>query len=108
MKERLEYLRAELRSERISTEELIELQSLADFIDKDDVELLEAAGVEEFEATKVEIFNTRVEDLISQIEHLIGLMPDKGDSSTESQKVNLTQRLNEFSYAVNGVEESDF
>jgi hypothetical protein len=46
-KERLEYLRGELRAERISWGELHELQSLADEIDPGDVELLEAAGVPE-------------------------------------------------------------
>ena len=46
-KERLEYLRQELRAERISYGDLAELQSLADYIDDNDVELLEAAGVEE-------------------------------------------------------------
>jgi hypothetical protein len=46
-KERLEYLRQELRAERISYGELAELQSLAEHIDNEDVELLEAAGVEE-------------------------------------------------------------
>jgi len=45
IKERLEYLRGELRAERISWEELAELQDL--HIDPSDVELLEAAGVEE-------------------------------------------------------------
>lgn len=45
---RLEYLRGELRAERISTGELIELQGLAEHIDSGDVELLEAAGVPEF------------------------------------------------------------
>lgn len=45
---RLEYLRNELRAERISYGELYELQSLASHIDPSDVELLEAAGVEEF------------------------------------------------------------
>lgn len=49
IKKRLEHLRAELRSERISYGELIELQSLAEYIDKNDVELLEAAGVPESE-----------------------------------------------------------
>lgn len=44
---RLEYLRGELRAERISWGELAELQSLAEHIDPDDVELLEAAGVPE-------------------------------------------------------------
>lgn len=48
IKDRLEYLRRELRAERISYGELFELQSLSDHIAKDDVELLEAAGVPEF------------------------------------------------------------
>lgn len=47
-KERLEYLRGELRAECISWGELHELQSLAPYIDPNDVELLEAAGVPEF------------------------------------------------------------
>lgn len=47
IKERLEYLRQELRAERISYEVLHELQSLAKHIDAGDVELLEAAGVPE-------------------------------------------------------------
>ena len=47
MKQRLEYLRGELRAERISWGELAELQDLAEYIDPDDVELLEAAGVPE-------------------------------------------------------------
>lgn len=47
IKNRLEYLRKELRMERISYGELHELQGLKEFIDKGDVELLEAAGVEE-------------------------------------------------------------
>jgi hypothetical protein len=44
---RLEYLRQELRAERISYGELAELQSLAEHIEPGDVELLEAAGVPE-------------------------------------------------------------
>lgn len=48
IKERLEYLRGELKAERISYDEIAELQSLTKYIDKDDVELLEAAGVPEF------------------------------------------------------------
>ncbi len=46
-KKRLEYLRKELQAERISYEELSELQSLKRHIDPSDVELLEAAGVKE-------------------------------------------------------------
>ena len=49
IKTRLEYLRQELRAERISYSELIELQNLAPHIEKSDVELLEAAGVSEEE-----------------------------------------------------------
>lgn len=44
---RLEYLRTELQNERISYGELAELASLSEYIDKSDVELLEAAGVPE-------------------------------------------------------------
>jgi hypothetical protein len=49
IKERLEYLRGEIRNESISYEELMELQSLAQYIEPNDVELLEPAGVPEFE-----------------------------------------------------------
>lgn len=47
---RLEYLRGELRAERISYAELAELQCLAPYIEPGDTELLEAAGVPEEEA----------------------------------------------------------
>ena len=47
IKQRLEYLRQELRAERLSWEEVAELQSLAAYIDSNDVELLEAAGIPE-------------------------------------------------------------
>lgn len=46
--DRLEYLRAEIRAERISYGEVIELQGLVPYISPDDVELLEWAGVPEF------------------------------------------------------------
>lgn len=46
---RLEELRLELRAEHMSYAELAELQSLAGYITPGDVELLEAAGVPEFE-----------------------------------------------------------
>ncbi len=44
---RLEYLRGEILAERISYEEIAELQSLKEHISSDDVLLLEWAGVEE-------------------------------------------------------------
>lgn len=45
---RLEYLRGEIRAERISYGELAELQSLAGHIEPGDTELLEWAGVPGF------------------------------------------------------------
>jgi len=47
IKKRLEYLRREIRKERISWGEIAELQSLAPHIEKGDVELEEWAGVPE-------------------------------------------------------------
>ncbi len=47
IEERLEYLRGEIRAERISYGELAELQALADHIEPGDAELLEWAGVPE-------------------------------------------------------------
>jgi len=48
IRKRLEYLRQEIREERISYGEIFELQSLAEYIVPGDVELLEWAGVPEF------------------------------------------------------------
>ena len=47
VQKRLEYLRGEIRAEKISYGEIAELQSLKKYIDKSDVELLEWAGVKE-------------------------------------------------------------
>jgi len=47
IKKRLEEIRTELRNERISYGEILELHSLVEHIDKNDLELLEAAGVPE-------------------------------------------------------------
>lgn len=49
VQQRLEHLRGELRAERISLGELVELQSLAKHISPGDVELLEAAGIPEYD-----------------------------------------------------------
>lgn len=45
--QRLEHLREQIKHENISYEEIAELQSLAQYIDPADVELLEWAGVPE-------------------------------------------------------------
>ena len=47
IKARLEYLRGEIKAERISYGEIVELQSLAEYIEPGDVVLLEWAGVPE-------------------------------------------------------------
>lgn len=65
---RLEYLRCELRAERISYGELAELQALAPHINANDAELLEAAGVPEFATSddvkpiRVAVRRTRTKD----------------------------------------------
>ena len=48
IKQKLEYLRTQIKKECISYSEIAELQSLAEHIDKNDVLLLEWAGVPEF------------------------------------------------------------
>lgn len=73
IKERLEYLRGELRAERISYGELAELQSLAAHIDPSDVELLEAAGVPEHsqdpeKATHLYVVEVRLDRM--KVEHV--------------------------------------
>lgn len=45
IRDRLEYLRGEIRAEQISYDEIFELESLAEHIEPDDVELLQWAGV---------------------------------------------------------------
>ena len=48
IKNRLEYLRKEIVAERISYGEISELQSLIKYIPSDDVQLLQWAGVAEY------------------------------------------------------------
>lgn len=48
--ERLEYLRSQIRAECISYGEIAELESLSDYIEPGDADLLEWAGVSEEEA----------------------------------------------------------
>ena len=49
VKEELEYFRQQIRNEVLSYLDIIKLQSLKEYIDPEDVELLEAAGVAEGE-----------------------------------------------------------
>ena len=54
VQDRLEYLRGELREERMSYGEIFELQDLVPYIAEGDVELLEAAGVPEFSESETD------------------------------------------------------
>lgn len=69
IKDRLEYLRGEIRAERISYGEQAELQSLIEHIDEDDVELLEHAGVKEGRTPKQHL---RIVELQMQIMDWMG------------------------------------
>lgn len=49
IEKRLKYLRKQITDENISYGEIAELQSLAKYIDRGDILLLEWAGIKEFE-----------------------------------------------------------
>lgn len=51
IKSRLEEIRKSIKAENISYSEIAELQSLAKYIDKNDIELLEWAGAKEYPKT---------------------------------------------------------
>jgi hypothetical protein len=82
-KQRLEELRKEIQAERISTGELLELQSLIPYIDKGDVELLEWAGVPEttdlFETPELIPDNVRavLDSYLEPTYETLGLMLDE-------------------------------
>lgn len=65
-KKRLEAIRKSIRAENISYGEIAELRSLAKYIEKDDVELLEVAGVSEF--GKYRVYFNRVEEFYIDFE----------------------------------------
>ena len=97
IKERLEYLRGELRAERISYGELAELQGLASHIDKGDTELLEAAGVpEDTSATTQPTQPTTQLDRLDRLEKFIALIADMktedeyGEDLPESEDWTMT------------------
>jgi len=48
-KQRLEQIRKSIEAESISFDEIVELESLVDWIESGDVQLLEWAGVPEFQ-----------------------------------------------------------
>ena len=52
-------------------------------------------------------FKAEAEHHIDKLEDLIHRLPQKGNTSSECQRMTLQQALNEFYYAVNGTEAKD-
>jgi hypothetical protein len=77
-KERLEEIREELDNESISYGELVELQELTEFIDENDVQLLEAAGVPEFkEEPTIDLSDLEGEYSIDQMDTVIETIEER-------------------------------
>jgi len=96
-KERLEEIREELNSESISMGELVELQDLTEYIEDGDVQLLEAAGVPEFN----EEVTPMSEELIEMVKEEYGVIetgsPDDGFiGSTDESPENLFDMMEEY------------
>lgn len=78
-KKRLEEIRKEIKKEQISYGEIVELQSLIEYIDKNDVELLEWAGVTEFTKeskeviTNYHIFTNKIKNKMTNPKDLLPL-----------------------------------
>ena len=80
-KKRLEEIRKSLENENISYGELAELESLKKFIDKDDVQLREAAGIPEFAkggTTKKQGYNDKLDESLGNTD---------GKESTKKQSL---------------------
>lgn len=92
-KKRLEEIRKSIQAENVSYGEIAELQDLIDFIDNDDVELLEWAGVPE----------DKYERAVWEINRIADRMYCYGEDITpkEAQKMasdlwHITDRLNNY------------
>ncbi len=55
----------------------------------------------------IDEFKNKLDNLISEAENVIEEMPQKGDKSTDCQKINLIQALNQFQHCVNGTTQED-
>jgi hypothetical protein len=102
-KERLEEIREELNDESISYGELVELQELTEFIEEDDVQLLEAAGVPEFEEVP-----TMSEEQIEMVKEEHGIIekgnPDDGlIGATADNPEDLFDMMEEYDEPVDEV-----
>jgi hypothetical protein len=87
VRERLEELRTALRAERISYGDLAELQGLAGYIEAGDTELLEAAGVPEFEPEYVARNGERAARGARAMLGIRAQLPDVYDADDEATAV---------------------
>ena len=102
-KERLEEIREELDNESVSYGELVELQDLTEFIEEDDVQLLEAAGIPEFKEVP-----TMSEEQIEMIKEEHGIVekgnPDDGlIGSTDESPESLFDMMEEYDEPVDEI-----
>lgn len=96
-KERLEELRKELQDGQLSYGELAELQSLSEYIEKGDVELLEAAGVPEFpEDETADLFETP--ELIPENVRAVFDKYDNGDELSYEEIFKLHTEVEQLGY----------
>jgi glycine/D-amino acid oxidase-like deaminating enzyme len=98
VRQRLEYLRGELRAERISYGEIAELQELAEHISPDDTELLEAAGVPEL--TKGRVYKVAIADAMAWELHSESL--NNAITDAAEQALNLVEEECAVTIAVEG------
>lgn len=57
----------------------------------------------QFEQTK-----DKLQNLVNDIHDVLNIMPTKGNSKNDCQKLNILQHLNELEYCINGLDETDF
>lgn len=57
--------------------------------------------------SKLKKFTEKLEKETEKIRRIIETMPYRGNTSEESQKVNLTMHLNKLEACINGIEEED-
>jgi hypothetical protein len=50
----------------------------------------------------------KLETLLQEMDSTLKLMPTKGDSKNDCNKINLLCHINQLSYCVSGIELSDF
>jgi len=105
-KERLEEIREELNNESISYGELVELQELTEFIDENDVQLLEAAGVPEFkEEPTIDLSDLEGEYSIDQMDTVIETIEERIEEAKSTMSEEEIEMVKEEHGIVDKVKE---